>query len=345
MKKKLRKDIKSICINLFVIFIVLLIVLYFSLKDNYEQIITNICNMNVIYFLLAIIFLLLYRVLIGFTSYNVCKLNKEKISLKKMIQINFIIPFFHGITPFAGGGQAMEIYYLHKADISTEKSVNITLQNFIVYQTALVFICIFAIIYNQVFNLLPSDSFMRKLVVFGFVVNIVILVASFIISFGKKGNKFIINKVIKFLSKIRIIKDRENAINKFNNYINKFHENAMILTRKKGKFLVLILINVLALSLYYAISYVVCLGIGINSVSIISCVVITTYVTMIGSFIPIPGAVGGLEYGFMKFFGYYIIGGSLTAIMLVWRFISYYLAMIIGALVLLFYRKEEKVCE
>ncbi len=53
---------------------------------------------------------------------------------------------------------------------------------------------------------------------------------------------------------------------------------------------------------------------------------------LIGSFVPIPGGSGGLEYGFIVFYGNYIGGPKLTAIMLLWRFVTYYFGMIVGAI-------------
>ena len=116
----------------------------------------------------------------------------------------------------------------------------------------------------------------------------------------------------------------------------------MILTKNKRKFLLYVVINVFAIAFNYLITFAVCMGMGIN-IDFIKIIVMTTYVMMIGNFVPIPGGTGGVEFGFMFFFGYHIKGGVLTAIMLVWRFISYYMAMIIGAVALVFYRKKEKV--
>ncbi len=342
--EKTKKEIKKLALNLLVILIVLSIVLYFSLKDNFDEIVKYISNMNIFWFIIAVFFYVLHRVLIGISSYNMLKINNEKIGLLKTIQINLIILFFHGITPFAGGGQPMEAYYLHKEKVGKTKSVNIVLQNFIIFQSALVIISTLAVIYNQVFNLFPSDSFMRKLVMLGFIINFVVLLASFVLSFGKRVNKFISNKGIDFLAKIKIVKDKEKLKERFNDYINRFHNNALLLTKQKKKALLLLLLNIIAIAMSYTSSYFIAIGMGVSGLNLLQVIVITTYVMMIGSFVPIPGGTGGLEYGFMYFFGYYVTGGVLTAVMLVWRFVSYYLPMIIGAIALVLYRKKEKEC-
>ena len=63
----------------------------------------------------------------------------------------------------------------------------------------------------------------------------------------------------------------------------------------------------------------------------------------IGSFVPVPGGTGGIEYGFVFFFSYLIRGPVVNAIMLIWRFVSYYLGMIFGAIALSMYRKRDKI--
>ena len=46
--------------------------------------------------------------------------------------------------------------------------------------------------------------------------------------------------------------------------------------------------------------------------------------------------------GFMFFFKYLISGSILNGLMLVWRFVSYYFGMIVGAIALAVYRKKEQ---
>ena len=53
---------------------------------------------------------------------------------------------------------------------------------------------------------------------------------------------------------------------------------------------------------------------------------------LIGSFVPIPGGSGGLEFGFVSFYGNFIHGSKLMAIMLLWRFVTYYFGMFVGAI-------------
>lgn len=337
-------NIGKFVINILVILVVLILVLYFSLKDDYVEIMNAIHNMKLIYVLFAILLLVLYRVLISFTHYSLIKQNNENVSFFRILQINFIILFFHGITPFAGGGQPMEVYYLHKEGIGVTKATNITLQNFIMYQMALVLTGVIAFVYNQIFHLFPQDHLINRLVVLGFIINALILVASYILSFGKRINKFILEKGIHFLGKIRIIKNEEEVQKTFREYITRFQSNALLLKNKKMDIVKYVFINTFALMFLYAMPSVIAYGLGVN-LSLLNAVTTTAYVMIIGSYVPIPGGTGGIEYSFMFFYSNFIKGSILNAIMLVWRFVSYYFGMILGAIALSFYRKKEKKCE
>ena len=65
----------------------------------------------------------------------------------------------------------------------------------------------FALGYNKIFNIFPSDSLIKRLVILGIIINLLVLLATFILSFGKVINKFILNHGINIVAKFRLIKD------------------------------------------------------------------------------------------------------------------------------------------
>ena len=335
------KNKKNFVVNFIIIFIVLILVLYFSLKGNFHEIMSAIINMNHLCVVAAVITLCLCRALMAITHYNVIKLNNEEVPYYKCLLLNFIVLFFHGITPFAGGGQPMEVYYLHKEKIRVTKATNITLQNFIIYQIAFVFVGICALTYNGIFDLFPEDHLIKKLVVLGFTINILVLVITFILSFGKKISKFLCDKLIHLGVDTKIIKDEEKIRDKINDYLEGFYNNALELGKHKLKVFKMIIIDFIAIIILYSMPYFIALGFGLN-LNFIHVIVTTAYVLTIGSFVPIPGGTGGIEYGFIFFFGYLIRGTLVNALMLIWRFVSYYLGMIFGAFALSLYGKSDK---
>ena len=103
----------------------------------------------------------------------------------------------------------------------------------------------------------------------------------------------------------------------------------------------MILYNFLALLAFYLIPLVLLYGTGdYTSINAFTAIITSAYVMMVGSFVPIPGGSGGLEYAFIVFYSTFITGPVLNAIMLLWRAITYYFGMIVGAITLLIKRKE-----
>lgn len=330
---------KKNIINFLILIVITILVLHLSLKNNYIEIINTIKNMNLLLFLLAIIVFILYVFIKSIIMKIVVNNFKKDYTLKKSFRMGLETNFFHAITPFATGGQPYEIYRLNKDGISIINAANISIQNFIIYQTALVLLGIFAVTYNYIFKLYPDITLLKNLVLIGFIINFLVIVVLFSITYFKKGNKVVINFIINILSKLKIIKNKEEKINQFEKYLSDFNDGAKILLKNKKKFIMLILLQLLSLSLLYLVPYFIIKGVGLN-ISIVNVIVTSAYVMLIGAFVPIPGGTGGLEYGFISFYGNFITGPKINAIMLIWRFVTYYFGMILGAIILGLRKKD-----
>ena len=241
--------------------------------------------------------------------------------------------FFHAITPFSTGGQPWQIYKLKKEGLTLGESTNIVIEDFIVYQIALVFLGVVAVISNKLFNILPKNNALGHLVTIGFIINLLVIVGLFIVAFSKKWNKKIIDGLVKILYKLRIIKDKEKLLKKSESFITNFHKSAEILFESKTNFIKIIFLNFIALILLYLIPYALIKGLNID-INPFKVVVTSAYVMLVGSMVPIPGGTGGLEYSFVSFFGSFIKGSKLSIIMIVWRLITYYFGITVGIITL-----------
>lgn len=337
-----KNNILKRVISFIIIAIITSLVLYFSLKDDYKNIIHEIKTINKLWFLVAFIMMFMYWLIKALVRKKlVSKFNKNYKfidSFKLSLELNF----FNGVTPFATGGEPYEVYSLTKHGIKGTDSTNIMIQNFITYQIALVLLGMIAIITNQFVHIFPS-GFLTYLITIGFTINFLVIVFLFVITFGKKIDKFIMKIIVFILSKFKIVKNKENTLEKFHNYLEEFHEGATILLKDKKTFIKMIMLQFLSLSIFYLIPLILLYGMGdYSSLNGYESIIISAYVMLIGSFVPIPGGTGGLEYGFIAFYGNFIKGSKLNAIMLLWRFITYYFGIMLGAIVLNFKRKNVK---
>lgn len=326
----------------FILLLVTLLVLYLVLKDNFSQIMELLLSMKLGYLLLAVIFIFLYWVFKAIAMYIVARHYSKSIKGFNIFKQIVITQFFNGITPFSTGGQPMQIYMLKKSNISLAKSTNIVMQDFMMYQVALVLYGIFAVIANYRFGFFESVPLLRRLVFLGFLINTLVCLMVVILCFSKKTSKKIFDLCFKILSKIKFIKNPNEVREKWNNRLLEFQESADLFMRNKSLFLKGTILNILALTSYYIIPFFIILGMrDITNMSVLNVIVSSAYTLVIGSFVPIPGGTGGIEYGFLKFFGNVNTGSTLSAMLLMWRFITYYLGMIIGGVMFSFYRGDE----
>lgn len=325
---------KTKIFNILILIFITILVLYFSLKDDYKLIIKQILSINPIFLILSILFVILYWVFSSIVM-NLFLGKITKYSFKKTFRLQIMTQFFNAITPFSSGGQPFEVYYLKKDGIKISDSTNVLIEHFIVYQLALILLGTVAIMANRIFGIFPPTSILKKLVTLGYIINVIVVLVLFYVSFNKKGNKFVVNVVISFLNKLKIVKDKQETKDRWNNYINDFNKGAKTLFKDKKLFLGAIFLNILGLSCLYLVPILILFGLGdFTSMNGILTIITSSYVMLIGSFVPIPGGTGGLEYGFIAFYGNFITGSKLKAVMLLWRFITYYFGMIVGSVLI-----------
>lgn len=337
MKTKTKK-----IINTLLLIIVTGLVLFLALKDDFDNIVREIVNINPIFLLVCILLIFGYWFFRAYVFRSFVRKFKPKYHIFNAFRLHMDTVFFDAITPFASGGQPYQIYKLKKEeDISISDSTNIVFQNFIVYQIAFLLLSAFAFIYNYIFRIYPVNPLLRGLVTLGFFLNLLVGIIMFAVAFLEKFNNFVVRFGIAILVKLNIVKDKEKKEAEWKQYIKNFHESASYLVKDKKSFLKGIFLNIIAIMALYLVPIVVFYGLGVyTGISGVETFVTAAYVTLMGSYIPLPGGTGGLEYGFLVFFGCFINEPKLTAAMIIWRFLTYYSGIIVGAIFLNIKRKK-----
>ncbi len=309
----------------------MLVILYFTLKDNFIGVISIIDSLDIKFILLALLFMGIYGIFRCLSLHTMIKHYDKNFSFIKTIRNALITVFFNGTTPFATGGQPVQIYYLKKEGLKLEDSIAVVLQNFVVYQFVLILFGAFAIILNNVFNLFNNVTLLSQLTVLGFLINFVVMIALLLISYTHKLDNFIVSKVIDILHKLKIIKNEHRLKKRVQKKVYNLYNSACELKKHKTIYIKCFVYNFLAFIFLYTIPYILILSVPEEvNMSYIASFVGIAYVMLIGSFVPIPGGSGGLEFAFVKFFGSYIINYVTATLVIIWRFITYYFGMIFG---------------
>lgn len=332
--------------NFIILIIALILVFYFTTKDDFVGIINQLSNINIKIFLLAIIIFLMSLFFKSISLYIYLRECKEDYPLKKAYFLTLIGQFLNGITPFQSGGQPFQIYLLKKEGIRITDSTNAMIKDFLSFQIALVTMGVIALVLNNNMYVLNDAFFLKSFVLLGFLINFIVLLFLIIILCSKKSLVKLINKFINFVFKFRII--RKSGLNKENitEGIKNFYKSGKELKKTKIKLLIAVLTNLINLFLLYIIPFMLFKALGVNNISILDSLIVITFITLIGNFIPVPGATGGIEFSFLKLFSSFSIKSTiLSSVMLVWRFITYIFGMFVGLITLIITKGVDKKCE
>lgn len=330
-------------LNILILLVAVILVLYFTLKDNFIGIVNQILKTNIFIFIIAIMVFLLSLLFKAASLRCFVKDYNNKYSLKEAYSLTLISQFLNGVTPFQSGGQPFQIYLLKKDGIRIMDSTSALLKDFISFQTALIIISFAAVIINLKYNMISYNKYLNFLIIMGFLINIVVLTFLFLTCVAKNTGTKIFNKLIDFTFKFRFTKKFRSNKDKIKQSLEHFYETSSNFKNNKLVMFKSLVYNIVHLILLYMVPFIIFIALGYNKVTLVNSLVSTSFVMIIGNFIPIPGATGGIEYGFMQIFGNFAKGSILSSTMLLWRGITYFLGIITGAVALLFKRKKEGI--
>ncbi len=318
--------------NILIILAITVGFLWFTLKDNFNGVVSTLFSANIGWLLLALAVFCIYMLFDTLSTYGIIKIYKKDATFKFALYLGIINKFFCGITPLSSGGQPMQIYELKKKGVPVSTGANIEVQAYMMFQIALMFWAILSVIFDQIFHFFQYVPVLQQMMEAGFIINLVILLALLFISFSKNFNKAVIRGIINTLAKFGLVKNKKARIERWEAACQNYYENGQELLRNKKTFAKGVCYQLLALLAYYWLPIFIALAIGCaDNLNLINVFAASSYVFVMGCYVPIPGASGGMEAGFMGFFGNFVEGAPLNVFVLLWRGITYYLPMIVGA--------------
>lgn len=340
---------KGIKKNTILLLIMAFLVTFFLLKDNFNEVVDNLIEAHKGIILIGVILMILYWLLRALALYIVVKRYKKNIKYSKMFHQIIITQFFNGVTPFATGGEPMQVYMLKKSGIKVAQATNIIVQEFIMYQVALIIMGIICVVLNLCFDICAVNPFLANLIMIGFLVNITVGVVSIFISFSKKFSKFIVNLGLKIGVKLRLIKNVEKTTKLWNEKVEEYNASGTMLKENKKLFIACIGINLVALFLFYLVPFFVFLSMSQN-IGVMQAIVCSAFILLVGNFVPLPGGSFGTEAAFKAFFLSVLPNvdtapSIANAACIIWRGITLYMGIIVGGVALGFFKGEDKKCE
>ncbi len=335
-KNSKKQKIISILLLLFNIALVVAILLWNILGEDES---TSLGSLT-IHPLQFLIYLVMIALCIFFDVFSCWRMLYKKTRRSRWVlsfKATGILRYYDAVIPFSGG-EAMAVQYLRGRDVAGSTALSIPVAKFIFQQSTWIIISLFCIIFAQ----FTADfyNYVSITGIIGFVLASGSLFVIIFLSLSKGFGKKVVSWVLKFLCKIKILKDYEKQYEKVWNFVADY-QNIM---REYSKSIWDVIFQILLNAGKYIINYsmpffVYCVFVGFPEVGAADLYglffISSALIELSSSFIPLPGGSGMSEISFQVIFSQ-ILGDQTFWALLLWRFGTYYIYLLQGISIIIY---------
>ncbi len=327
------KSISKKIINALLFVLFAFLTFYIIFKDNsIGEIVANIKNVSLFYIFVAIGAMFIFISCEGINIRRVLETCGCKISLLQSFKYALVGFFFSSVTPSASGGDPAQLYFMSKDKLPVAHSALALLVELSSFQFVSCTIAIIGFFYNYDI-LINNIGNIKYLLFLGLAINIIILLCLLVMIFSKRFALKFMNIVCNIL-KLFNYKKVDEFKNKFSSQIEEYHQCSIYLKKNKLVLCKIIMTTTLQMVLYHSIPYFVYLSFGLNSVNCLTFILMEAVLYISVSSLPLPGAMGVSEGGFMIMFKMFFPASILSSAMIISRGISFYLFVMISGILL-----------
>lgn len=334
--KNLLEDKKKYIGSLLFLGLLIGVTFYLFLKDNNPvQLWGIIRRANPLYIALGILAMLGFVACEGFSLRIILNSLGQKLSFLRCYKYAFIAFYYSSITPASSGGQPMQLYYMKKDNINLSLSSLTIFIIVFVYQIA-------ELSFGFSMFLLKHDFVTEHvrgigiLLIYGIAFNLVLLCAILTAVFSKTLLKRFLNWGVLLLHRIKIIKQPERVLESLNQQIAEYQQGAAHIRKHPAVLLKVLIITLIQLACEFIVPFFVYRAFGLQEYSPLEILAVQSLLTLAVGSLPLPGAVGASESGFMLLFKIFFGSSLLLPAMMLSRGISFYLMLLISGTISVF---------
>lgn len=339
----MKNSLKSYTLNLLLILGLTVLALWFALKDNYQEVLTLIGSIKWYWLVMILSWGMLYSCVAGKVLSIFAKKNKKDYTTWQGIQNGLVGSFFSGITPSATGGQFAQAYIFKKQGIKVSDGASVLWADFIVYQTTMmVYVTIlFFARYTHYMEIMGGP--LLFLILVGYVINVFVICVLWTMALLPKMYVKLSNLFVKILAKLKIVKNKEKTLISWSTKVTAFTDEIKKLKNERKLIVQSVLWNIIRMTIQFMLPWFIANAVGceIGLDKFIDCLALSSFVLMANAFIPIPGASGGTEFVFTQLFYNLLSNGAYaSSIMILWRFSTFHLVMLVGAFMFIYLKQK-----
>ncbi len=289
----------------------------------------SLASANWWWLLVAVGAMLLYFVLEAAVNKVFVDTVHGKMSWHNAIRVPLVEQLGNGITPFATGGQPMQLIAMAQTGIDPGRAGSILLMKFVVYQGMIVlnFLMALTIGYNYIATKLHA---LALLVILGFIIHMAVIVVLLLVMYLPRLTHTLMHWImipVRWLRPKKVVAWSTVLSEK----VDSFHDESRRMSHNWPALLKAIALTFVQLFFYYLIPYFILLAMGVSHINVMLVTSLHILIVMVISLFPIPGGAGGAEVSFQMLFNSFLpTAAELVLVMVIWRLITYYLGMFLG---------------
>ena len=270
------------------------------------------------------------------TSYDV------DYGLKRAFRVTMVGQYFNSVTPYAVAGQPMQLLALTRQGVSSGIAISTLVRKYLVYQTSITVYSFLVILIKYQFFRGQIQGFMA-LAFIGFLSQAAIVVVLLLFTRSPAFTTKMIHGVVWLLTKCHVVKHPEEISEKVKGQLEFYIENNKAMLGNKRMRAKIYGYTLVQLTALFCVPFFIYKAFHNPGAPIFNMIAAQSFVTMISSYTPLPGAAGAAEGSFLVIFQIFFRQDIIRQAMLLWRLITYYSCIIVGAFFAGLGNKSEKL--
>jgi len=325
LKKKVRLR------RIYILGTILLLVIIGFIDPELVDLFDILSRLSYIWLIVGFLCLFAFWFTDGLLLHHITRYTYQRHSILKAFKVGIIGLYYGALTPFATGGQPMQIVYMKRDGVPIGTATCIVSLKFIIYEFSLCAIYVAAMLFRG-FYFFANYQEVFYLTTIGFIVNLFAVFLIIAVMINKSIALNICNAIITFLCRIRIVKREERLRHAAEKNIEEFQASVVYIKKYKLQVALSFVLSLINLAFLFSIPYIIYIAFGHAEKNIIDLMTLQAFLYLAVSFFPLPGAAGASEGGFYIFFKSIFTNVPIFMPMLIWRFMSYYVILIFGSL-------------
>lgn len=252
---------------------------------------------------------------------------------KDSLRVHIIGKYYDFVTPYSIGGEPYQIFHLRKCHLTSGQASSVTLIN--LYTSRLAFLAVSIGLFIA-FPMVVQEDWVRIVSIVGALLTTLFPCTWMSLTFSRRFSNKIERLLHRIIDRLKL-KKAEAYKAKVTYFVAEYKLAIATFKGRKEVFFVVVPLAIISHLASLAVPYFAIMAvpdsallIAPDAINFFQVLAEGMYAINFTAIVPTPGGIGGAEFSFASIFSSYISGSYLLWAMLIWRFLTFYLYIIVG---------------